>query len=305
MAVCIEYEIKEDIYDGEVEVKDFAILGYKRITEHTACLLYYFSDKNDTVYMVQNSFLIGEEDKEFLDNPINYFMDIDKLSNRDKETFDRIINEMTTSEKCYYTSFVPCKIKIKAESITWKDGCISNSVTCKASSIIDGKQHVIDFIIPINIFIRLQIMKNRMIFGIPANVFIDQDDKYNNIKLHEKCDIQYFGCDPSNKDFIIALYVLKTSDQRIGLAVPTPSFNEIVTTKTIKIDQFTKLFPNSYSINMTKIIMADWVDDYNKPCRRVCVYIVNEDSISVYMMDDDPKDSILMKPHDMIFSEGV
>lgn len=306
MAICIDYEIKENVYDGEIEVKDFAVIGFKRTAENLVDLLYYLSDKDDVVYIVQNSFIIGDEDNKFLDNPINYFMDVDKLSGRDPETFNKIINDMATSGKSYISSFTVSKITDKPESATSKSGSIPKMITCKAIYMLEGEQHVMDFIIPLSIFVRIQIMKSRMIFNIPMNAYLDQDEKYNNLKFYRGCTVDYFGCDASNKDFIVALYVLKDAiGKKTGLAIPTPSSDEIVTTKTVEVEKFTKLFSNSYPINMTKIIMMDWLDENDKPCNRICVYIVNEDSISVYMTVGEPKNNILMKPHGMIFPEGV
>lgn len=295
MAICIKYEVNEkSIYDGEIKVKDFAILGFKTTSETTVGMLYYFSDENDKVYMVQNSFLVSEDDKTFLNAPINYLMNVDKLSARDKVTFDNIVNDMAANN-CYYTSFSVIKLGDKLET-----------VTCKCTHTINDEHHDIDLILPMSIFVRVQILKNRMIFCIPMNVFLDQDEKFNNIRFHRGCTIDYFGCDASGDALLVALYVLKDGiGKKIGIASGVPSPKKIITTKTVEKEKFSKLYPDSYIVNMTKIIMVDWIDDDNNPCTRLCVYIVNKDDISVYMMNGEPKDNVLMKPYEMIFPEGV
>ena len=95
MAVCIEYPIKDDaIFDGDIKISDFAVIGFKIIDDKKSCLLFYLSDDSDNVYMIQNTFEINDNDKVFFNNPINNLMNIDKLSDRDKEGFDKIINDM-------------------------------------------------------------------------------------------------------------------------------------------------------------------------------------------------------------------
>ena len=293
MATCIDYPIHDDsIYDGKINVKDFAILGFKKIDDKMTGLLYYFSDQDDKVYLIQNTFLTDEKDSVFLDAPINHLMNIDKLSDRDRESFDDIVNTMASND-CYYTSF-------KVENISDK----ADKITCSCTHTLDGKHHVIDLVLPFSIFVRAQIMKNRMIFNIPMNVFLDQDEKFGNIHFHRGCTINYFGCDVSGSAMLVALYILTDAiGKKIGLASGVPSPKKIVTTKIIKKETFAKLYPYSYVINMTKIIIMDWKDDDGNYCKRVCVYIVEEDKVSLYMMIGEPGDNILMKPYKMIFPD--
>lgn len=295
MAICIDYPVHEDaIYDGEIKVKDFAILGFKSIIKDITGLLYYFSDENDVVYMVQNSFSVNDEDKLFLEAPINHLLNIDKMPDRDKETFNTIVNDMAANN-CYYTSFDVIKLGDKLAT-----------ATCRCTHTINDEHHYVDLILPMSIFIRVQIMKNRMIFDIPMNAFLDQDEKFNELRLHRGCDVEYFGCDASGKEVIIALYVLEDGvGRKIGLASAVPSPKKIITTKIVEKEKFSKLYPNSYIINMTKIIIIDWLDDNDNPCKKICVYIVNDNNVSVYMMNGKPADNILMKPYKMIFPEGL
>ena len=48
-----------------------------------------------------------------------------------------------------------------------------------------------------------------MLYNIPINVFIDQDDAFDNIKFHKNCDLKYMGCDTSYKTQVLAFYSMK------------------------------------------------------------------------------------------------
>ena len=294
MAVCIEYPIKDDaIFDGDIKISDFAVIGFKIIDDKKSCLLFYLSDDSDNVYMIQNTFEINDNDKVFFNNPINNLMNIDKLSDRDKEGFDKIINDMADN-KCYYSSFKVSEIKDNAKTIV-----------CLASHTSDNQQHKINFEIPFSIFVRLQILKNRMIFNIPMDVYIDQNEKFNGIKFHRGCTVDYFGCDPGQAS-VLALYVLKDAIQKkIGIASPVPALKRIITTKIVPKEKFTKLFPDTFLVNMTKIIIMDWLDNDNNPCKMLCVYIIDNDQVSIYMINGNPSDNVLMKPYDMIYQRVI
>ncbi len=301
MALNIDVSIHEDaIDDGVIEVhKEFAFVGFNIVNERTKDIngvefYFYLEEAEEKVYMIKTMFAFEQESQEtdliFLNSPLHNSINLNKIASENPEKITEILLDIA-EDRQYYCSF-------KAIEVSDDD-----KVTCTAvHTDEDGKQHKVNFIMPFTTFCRVQMIKNQMLYNIPINVFIDQDDAFDNIKFHKNCDLKYMGCDTSYKTQVLAFYSMKDdNDVSLGLISPVHALYKIVVSNILEKEKFSELYKDkSAVVNMTKIFIMDWIDEGNS-VKKVCVYFRDKKEVNVYMINGNAKDCILMKPYDMVY----
>lgn len=296
MAVNVDVKILDDVIEDEGFIaKEFAFVGFNIV--NTASFdgvefYFYLSDDNETnTYLIKNSFAFSEETMEtdlaFLNSPLHDTINLNKLARDDGERLSELLLDIA-DDKQYYSSF-------KATSID--DGNIICDAVHRDN---EGKQHKISITIPFNIYSMIHILKNQMIYNIPINIFIDQDQSFEHVVLHDECTLKYIGCDTSYSSQVLAFYSLKDNYNTIGLISPIQSLDRMVLSNILTKEQFTELYKTYALINMTKIFFIDWIEDDN-PIKKICIYFRDDDCVNIYMIPDKVNECTLMKPYEMVY----
>lgn len=296
MANCISIPLFKDKAksNGTIGVTDFAFLGFKINEERDDILDTFFifsNNKNDDLNLIKCSYILkGADDKHFLNSPLHSTFNLSLDVN--KTILDEIKKQNNALE--YYSAFDVDKIEDS-----------SSMIHILASHTENEEQSYIKLILPLSIFIRIQIIKNRFIYNIPLTPGLDSNPAFDEIHFNDYCNIRYYGADyESFENLIAAFYVLRCDlNKEIGLISNVPLLqSKIITSKSIHIDKFRALYPNSMIINMIKIIITDWLDKNGNQCKKVCIYSIGDKSVSLYMISGDAKDCILMKPYEMVYN---
>jgi len=302
MAINVDVKVNEDaINDGEFKVKDFAFVGFNILDERNDSLdgvefFFYLSDDKDDTYLIKNSFIFGDNrdmDLEFLNSPIHDTINLNKQAKSNEERLSELLLDIA-DDKQYYSSFKAISVGKDCDDIK----CIG------VHTDKDSKQHKIEFSLPFNVYCRIHILKNQMLYNIPINVFIDQDPAYSKVNLHQNCNLSYIGCDTSYSTQILTFYSLSDIlGRKMGLISPIKALNDrILTSNILDKEKFVTMYQNKMAIvNMTKIFIVDWVDG-KEFVKRVCVYLREENKVDIFMLGN-AEDCILMKPYDMVYGK--
>src|SRR5574344_1281424 len=138
---------------GEVCFTDFSIMGFKRSRDKKKIDIYYlFADQTREFHIVKESFLLDQNNLDnemaYLNHPIHETIDMDKYPEFKKEAVRK------TMEKCNASNSYYCEFS--TEEILNNDIAVCLGIQYALNNI----QQITRFVIPMNIYMKIQIIKN-------------------------------------------------------------------------------------------------------------------------------------------------
>ena len=286
MASCIDIKLEDKCNDdGEITISDFAILGYEITKDDSLVnLFFYFTSDDNKDYLLRTSYHIeGELDKKFFYASMHKKINMNIMDKEDRDIIMEYVKNIPNNNS-YYCSFNAIEINNDYSSIK----CIATNHTSNSNI-----QNQLTLNIPLSIFLRLRIIKNRFLFNIPIDVSIDDDSRFNEINIHNNCILNYIGC--SVMSSVIAEYFsLSIEDnKKIGLISCVPSLDgKIIKSNTITKEQFGALYKQILAISLSDIVILK---------DNLCLYCIHEKSVSLYILTEDAKECKLLKPYELIY----
>lgn len=288
----ISCEIKENyVNKGEVCFIDFSILGFKRSNDKKKIDMYYlFKNQEKEFFVVKESFLLNQDNLDdemaYLNHPIHKLIDIAKYDEMRKEAIRKTM-ERCNATNSYYSEFA-------AEEIINTDVVICKGIQFTLNNI----QQVTRFVIPINIYMKIQIIKNSFIFKLPINVSIDSNPLYDNIKFHDIDKITYIGSESFNGKGFVNYYSLRDDKESTGIFLPV-SGDKVLFAKNMELKKFTSMYSKYFQIDLRNILILDWIVK-NKKKQIICILKAGEvfnDPINYYLLNEEIKESIILNPY--------
>ena len=272
---------------GEINIKDFALLGYS-IKDDIVNLAYYMSDENDKSFLLWQLFHIEDMEKElkFFNANIHKKINLNIMDEEDRNIVMEFYNNIP-EENRYYCSFEPVEID--------KDFKYAKCLGIKRDNDI---QNLMKFNIPFSIFLRVQIIKNKMFFNVSIDVTIDTDERFESISIHNNSILNYIGCSVMSATVAEFFSLMIENNNKIGLISVIPALSvKIIQSNFVTKEQFRALYKHVSPVNLSNVIIMDLQNT-----RRVCIFDINKDSVSLYIIgNEEYNECKLLKPYDLIY----
>lgn len=292
----ISCKIEENyINTGKVTFVDFSIIGFKTSKDNKILDFYYlFNDDEKEFYIIKNSFLMDknkiDDEMAYLNHPIHETININKYDQYRSWTVSKIMSNCNSGNS-FYSEFI-------AEEIINNEIVICNAVQYNLSQ----KQQLKQFVIPIKIYMKLQIIKNSVLFKLPINPSIDRDI-FKNIKIKKVNSVDYIGSEFYNNKGFINYYSLKNSDDTItGIFLTVNDTNKKLFKKNISLKQFSSLYKDYFQLDMRNLLILDWIDKDSNKKQFVTLYKSNieNNTLIFYITNDSMVESIISNPYKYI-----
>lgn len=275
---------------ADVNFVDFSILGFKRSEDKKKLDIYYlFVSEIKEFHLIRESFLLNEnnidDEMAYLNHPIHDTINIDKYTLFKKDSIRKIM------EKCNAINSYYCEFE--AINIINRDVVICEGIQFTLNNI----QQITNFIIPLHIYMRIQIIKNSIIFKIPIDASIDNNSLYDNIKIIDVSEIKYLGSEFYNGEGFINYYSLKQKNNSIGICLPVVNNKKIIFKKNITLKQFNSLYKETFQVNRRNMIILDWAKDKSQIKLLCLIYRTNNNPIKYYLLKGEIQDSIILNPY--------
>ena len=157
---CISCKLEENHMKlADETFVDFSIIGFKRSNKNSVLDFYYlFLNDKKEFFVMKNSFLIDrdkiDDEMAYLNHPIHETININKYDQYRSWTVNKIMSNCNSGNS-FYSDFV-------AEEIVNNEIAICNAIQYNLSK----KQQLKQFVIPIKIYMKLQIIKNSVLFKL-------------------------------------------------------------------------------------------------------------------------------------------
>lgn len=276
--------------NGEVCFIDFSILGFKRSNDKKKIDVYYlFTDQERDFFIIKESFLLDQNNLDnemaFLNHPIHETIDMNKYSQFKKDAIKK------TMEKCNATNSFYCEFS--TEEIINNDIVICTGIQFTLNNI----QQVTRFAIPMNIYMKIQIIKNSLIFKLPIDVSIDKNPIYDKIKFHDIKILNYMGSCTINGKGFVNFYSLREENNTTGVFLPVAG-DKVLFSKNMDTKKFNSLYKNCFQIDLRNILILDWIVN-NEKKQIICIFKKTDikDDVHFYLLNGNIKESIILNPY--------
>ena len=290
---CISCKLEENHMKlADETFVDFSIIGFKRSNKNSVLDFYYlFLNDKKEFFVMKNSFLIDrdkiDDEMAYLNHPIHELIDMNKFDQFRLDSVNKIMNKCN-SRNSFYSDFEA--VEILNDSV----------VVCYGfQNDINNKQQIKRLIIPAKIYMKIQIIKNSVIFKLPINPSIDKD--ILDVQIINNVDITYLGSDAGFDKGFINYYSLKDSENNIyGIYLPVvdKDCKSLIIKKNFNLKQFLALYHNYSQIDMRNILILDWIKD-NEKSQVLSIYRNDKENnkLVFYILNESIEESIILHPY--------
>ena len=297
----------------KITINEFTLLGYRLLSD-IVDFYYLFASDDNNVYLIKNSFLLNE-DKEMKDLDLKYFnsslhlsqnLNLDVAMEKNEIIKRKMQDNFTRlSDSTYQMDFSLNEIEFKyVYSYGLKIKKYSDNSIIKNG--INKDTEIINFKIPMNIYLKLALIRNCVLFKYPIYTAIEQDTRLDNYILHDMCNLKYLGANEVNKDTLMSYYSLSIGNKLLGLAQINQNIKSGIITKNMTNEQFVGLFGKDgfFLVDPTKAILLDWkIDKDIKPRIGLIRPTKDNKNMNVYIIDQDIDKSSILNPYKEIFNK--
>lgn len=292
--INIEYDEKKSKIFPVRDIKDFSLLGFIINDGNKSISLYYllFDSEGDS-FLVKQAYLLNDyqEDIKYFNHPLFSTLNIMKLPDIAKEDFKKIISKFDHTNS-FYSTFKPYDI---IDDNYYCDLCSYNT---------DEDTRVYKVSLPRDIFMKLELIRNKIIFKLPFNPSIERDN-WKHKQIIKNVKVEYLGSDIAKDDnkFTLTFFKLSYQDNHtnnlpIGICYPVGNQKDKIITKTMKTLDFVSLYKFNHIISMDNLLLVSVKED-DKIVIKVAIVM---DNLGIYIItDQDPIDSFLFNPYKIIY----
>lgn len=302
MAKRINLKYGEDMIQSctdEVAITNFSIFGYKKYKNNVIEFIYLFQDDKDKIYLIKNPFFVEDEEKEkkYFESPIHIQQNLNLDIAMNDNNLRKMINDNFArfKDNTYYTDFRSNDVLFDKEYISIY-GCKDYGTSTES---------LINFKIPFNIYFKIASIMNNIMMKLPIYATIEEDTRWDNYNLYDRCKLNYLGACATNDNHLISYYSLNSNNNLIGFAQLNENIRGGIINKIMSNEQFISLFGKDgfFLSDPTKTIILDWkVKDEIKSRVAVVKPTKNNKRMNIYVIDQELTDSSILNPYKDIFS---
>lgn len=289
-------------------IKDFSLVGFK--ISNPYCNFYFLCNTNTDNILVRTSFLMNERemDLQYLNFPMHDIINIEKYKDIKAKSVAITFSKFDDSNS-YYSTFDP-------------DEFVDHNAICYGLRKSEKHEDIkTKFVVNMDTFIRISLLKSQVNLRIPMNIAIDSDAALNGIgsRIYELSGLKFIGSDTASNivrgmntpdSSVEAHGVFAFFSAHIGLKskliiLPLQKLKDQIVISAIDGKKMIDLYKNNTMfIDMRFFGIMHWILKDNTKKDVVYLLDINGNELDMYIdTENEIEDSPIMDPYRYVYKE--